>query len=383
MDIRTRLIFALVAMSLASMAALGAFAYSTVGDLLRDNQLAKLEAVAASKEQDLTRVLVAWRDRVRLVTSRTQLRILLGKLSQNGDGESDYRKGLARILEDARQAVPALVGIQLYSRHGEPVASAGTLPEGLAPTQEDLAAAQAEGLHRDAVADPDQRLLVSYLAPMNLVDRRIGSAWVVLSASELSAVTGDYTGLGHTGEALIVRAEGPGVATSLTPLRHDGDAALHRRVEARDGVVQPAIEAVRGVEAMWTEGVDYRGEPVVAATRWLDEPGWGLVVKIDVAEERAAVLALRDTLWKLALSLSAFGIVAGMVLALIFARPIRELAEVAQRIGDGEWDLRVPERAEDEIGQLGMSFNQMKDELVEANRELERRLEDSGAKRPS
>ena len=381
MDIRTRLIFALVAMSLVSMAALGGFAYSAVQDLLRENQLRKLEAVAASKEQDLERVLVAWKDRVRLVTSRTQLRILLDKLSRNGEAEGDYRRGLIDILDDARDAVPALVGIQLYSRRGEPVVASGELPEGMRPTREELAQAHEAAIHRDAVAGPDGDLRVSYLAPMNLVDRRIGSAWVVLSAREISSVTGDFTGLGRTGEALIVRPEADGAALPLTRLRHDPDAALREPIRNGADGVSPELEAARGAEGMWIEAVDYRGAPVYAATRWLSEPGWGLVVKIDVAEEREAVVALRDTLWKLALSLSALGIVAGMVLALIFARPIRELAAVARRIGDGEWDLRADESAEDEVGQLGMTFNQMKDELVAANRELERRLEGAGSQR--
>lgn len=381
MDIRTRLIFALVAMSLVSMAALGAFAYEAVQDLLRANQLRKLEAVAASKEQDLERVLVAWKDRVRLVTSRTQLRILLDKLAQDGEGEQDYRQGLIDILEDTRRAVPALVGIQLYSRRGEPVAASGELPEGMGPTREELARASIEGVHRDAMAGPEGELLVSYLAPMNLVDRRIGSAWVVLSARELAAVTGDYTGLGRTGEALIVRPAEDGAALPLTRLRHDPDAALRELISDDAGRTRPELEAARGAEGLWTDAIDYRGEPVYASTRWLAEPGWGLVVKIDVAEEREAVVALRDTLWKLALSLSALGIVAGMVLAVLFARPIRELASVARRIGDGEWDLRAPESAEDEVGQLGMTFNQMKDELVAANRELERRLDGAGGER--
>ena len=370
MDIRTRLIFALVAISLVSMAAVGTFAYGAVQDLLRENQLRKLEAVAASKEKDLQRVLVAWRDRVNLVTSRTQLRILLAALEE-GD-RPGYRERLERILDDARTSVTSLHGIQLFSREGRPVAHTGELPEADAPSREALAALDGVRIHRDAGEGSVGELLVSYLAPMDLVDRRIGSAWVVLSAQELDDVTAETTGLGGSGETLIVRDDPEEGARVLSGRRHAPKEDLDRR-----GAPSPGLEAVAGVESVFTDAIDYRGVPVYAATRWIADPGWGLVVKVDVAEERGAILALRDTLWKLALSLSAFGIVAGAVLGLVFSGPVRELADVAERIGAGEWDLRAPESAEDEIGQLGMHFNHMTDQLVAANRKLEARLKES------
>jgi HAMP domain-containing protein len=375
LDIRTRLIFALVAISLASMAAVGAFAYGAVQELLLDNQLRKLEAVAASKENDLERVLVAWRDRVRLVTSRTQLRILLAALES--DEREDYRVRLQRILDDARESVTSLHGIELYSRSGRPVARTGELLPGEAPGPEMLAALTDVTVHRDAAHAPDGELLISFLAPMNLVDRRIGSAWVVLSAHELEDVTAETTGLGETGETLIVRSGPDGSVEPLSGRRHDAAAPA----SAQGSAPAPGREAIAGVEGVFTDAVDYRGERVYAATRWIADPGWGLVVKVDVAEEVGAIFALRNTLSKLALSLSAFGIVVGTVRGLVFARPVRDLAAVAERIGDGEWDLRADESAEDEIGQLGMHFNRMTEELVAANRELEARLRRNGDKR--
>ncbi len=367
MDIRTRLIFALVAISMVSMAAVGAFAYGAVQDLLLENQMRKLEAVAVSKENDLQRVLVAWRDRVNLVTSRTQLRILLDAIGDNGN--EDYRARLQRILDDALASVDSLRGIELYSRQGKPVARTGLVSPGGRPKPDDLAALDDVKVHHDAAHAPDGELQISFIAPMNLVDRRIGSAWVVLSAHELDDVTADTTGLGETGETVIVRSDAVGRPIALSGRRHEAsERAASRRAP------EPEREAIGGNERVFTEAVDYRGEPVRAATRWIADPGWGLVVKVDVAEEVAEVIALRDTLMKLALSLSAFGIVVGTVLGLVFARPVRELTEVAERIGDGEWDLRADESSEDEIGQLGMHFNRMTEELVAANRALEARL---------
>ncbi len=63
------------------------------------------------------------------------------------------------------------------------------------------------------------------------------------------------------------------------------------------------------------------------------------------------------------------------------ARPVGRLAEAAARVGEGDFDVRVPDsRSDDEIALLGRAFNNMtrqvkgqRDALIEANIETERR----------
>jgi two-component system nitrogen regulation sensor histidine kinase NtrY len=72
---------------------------------------------------------------------------------------------------------------------------------------------------------------------------------------------------------------------------------------------------------------------------------------------------------------------AGLWMAERLSRPVGRLAGAAQRVGQGDLDVRVPEqRGDDEIAMLGRIFNQMtrqlkgqRDALVETNRQTERR----------
>nr|WP_245191000.1 PAS domain-containing sensor histidine kinase [Jannaschia formosa] len=72
---------------------------------------------------------------------------------------------------------------------------------------------------------------------------------------------------------------------------------------------------------------------------------------------------------------------AGLWIAERLSRPVGQLAGAAQRVGQGDLDVRVPEeRGEDEIAMLGRIFNQMtrqlkgqRDALVETNQQTERR----------
>lgn len=373
MDIRTKLVFALVAVSLGSMFALGSFSYLEARELLRDNALRQLQALAESKKQDLENVSVGWRDRVALITTRRDLGANLAAAREGHAPDAERRA--ERILEDAVAAVPSLRGVAVFTPEGRKVAATGVDPDPDARVQPaSFWMADSPLVYENVNRDPDGGLVVTFVAPVRLDGTLVGAAKVVLSARELLAVAENFTGLGETGEVLLARRTEEGDALILNPLRHDPNAMLTRVISAESSS-DPTVAAVKGLEAMWRRGArDYRGVAVLAASRHLKEFDWGLVVKVDVAEQLRPVMELRSTMWRLALSLSAFAIVAGTVLGLYFARPIHELAEVASRIREGELDLRAKPRSEDEIGLLAETFNRMAAALVEANRELERKM---------
>lgn len=82
-----------------------------------------------------------------------------------------------------------------------------------------------------------------------------------------------------TAETLLVRREGSEVVF-LNELRHRKGTALTLRHEIENGAVPIASKAVQGEEGV-VEGLDYRGVPVVAATRSVPGTPWALVAKID------------------------------------------------------------------------------------------------------
>jgi HAMP domain-containing protein len=372
MDFRTKFVFALVAIALGSMLALGAFTYDAVRDLLRRTAMRQLEAIAEGKKQDLEKVIVAWRDRVQLVASGAQLRETLRRLDP---GDEEAEAAMQALLEGSLRSLRALRGITVYRPDGYPLASAGLTrgaDERLHPATFFLA--EDPVAYENVFHDPEGDLVVAFVAPVRSEGRKLGAVKVLLAASELVAVTQDYTGLGDTGETLMASRTDDGGALVVNNLRHDPGASLALSIppERRE---DPLIQAVSGFEgSVHTGARDYRDHEVWAATRTLAEFDWGLAVKIDAAEETRAATELRDTMARLALSLSAFAIVAGTLLGLYFARPIHELADVARRIGAGELDLRAKTGSEDEIGLLAATFNHMAEELIEKNRELERRV---------
>lgn len=377
MDIRTKLVLTLVAVALASMLVLGVFAFGASREMLQEQALRQLESVAEGKKDDLERAWEAWRDRARLISSRTQLRLSLRRFRATGDAAERAR--MVRILEDARSSVRRLLYAAVLDPDGREIAAAGDLPEGAerspGPTRTTPAS------EPEVTRTADGRLVVTLIEPMRLDGERIGAALVVLDAAELGAIARDYTGLGESGETLLVRAAADGDAEILTPLRHPSEVPDWYLV-SREHSASPALRASRGESGAFAGVDDHTGRHVWASTRPLSRPGWGVVVKIDAEEAEQPALALRETLARLALSLAALAIVAGFVLALFISGPIRELASVAARIRAGEENLRADGDREDEIGELARAFNGMTEELMAANEELARRIEKSKADGP-
>ena len=176
----------------------------------------------------------------------------------------------------------------------------------------------------------------------------------------------DYTGMGKTGETLIVNKD----IVALNQLRWYERAPLKLKISA-----EPALLAAMGKTGI-VETTDYRGEEVLAAYTYIPRTQWGFVAKQDLKEVYAPI---RSMLWNI---LILFAISAAIVyglaifLARAIARPVNEMAEVSKKIGAGDLSARNHVVNADEFAFLAQSFNAMADSVMsqmgiqEANAEI-------------
>ena len=102
----------------------------------------------------------------------------------------------------------------------------------------------------------------------------------------------------RTAETLLVRREGNEVVF-LNELRHRKNTALTLRIPISRKDL-PSARVMRGEqrERVVTEGVDYRGVPVLATLRKIPDSPWYLVAKIDADEINASI---KERTWSLAI----------------------------------------------------------------------------------
>jgi methyl-accepting chemotaxis protein WspA len=189
----------------------------------------------------------------------------------------------------------------------------------------------------------------------------IGFVVLELGNQHVFRIFNDYSGLGDTGETMVVmRMEDE--LTFVAPPRYEPDAAFKYHVKIgseKSTATQKAVQGERGYGA----ALDYRGKPIIAAWSYLPSYRWGMVVKQDMDEAFALVyrqrmvVALLLAATVLAVALLAFW------LARTITRPIREAALVTDRVASGDLTVTCNGQAPGEAGLLLQAIRKMIQDL--------------------
>jgi signal transduction histidine kinase/CheY-like chemotaxis protein/HAMP domain-containing protein len=157
------------------------------------------------------------------------------------------------------------------------------------------------------------------------------------------------TGLGDTGETLIVNKDG----TALNELRWYQHAPLKLKIEA-----EPALLALQGRTGI-VETTDYRKVKVLAAYAHIPRTGWGFVAKQDQQEVYAPIAKMLNHLLVILAIFAVFIILIAVLTANTISRPILEMTNVSKKIHEGDFSARNKIQQADEFGFLGQVFNDM------------------------
>jgi PAS domain S-box-containing protein len=223
-------------------------------------------------------------------------------------------------------------------------------PDGLPPISSAVAKRIPEVLQSKQVTmvdfyrrETDQSIALSILVP--IMDAQTGSQAIGLVALSINPETYLYPfiqswpTLSPTAETLLVRREGNDVLF-LNDLRFQPDAALNLRYPLTETEL-PAAKAALGQTGV-VDGVDYRGEPVLADVRAVPDSPWFLVSKMDIAEVYAP---LRTRLWQTLGLVGAAIFVAGMGLVAVRRQQrvlfYRAQAEAADALRESEKKYQV------------------------------------------
>ena len=207
-------------------------------------------------------------------------------------------------------------------------------------------------------------------APVNIDEKFIGVIAFEVNMDNLYEFIQDTTGLGETGETLLVRKE-DNYVLFLTPLRHDRDAAFKRKGYFGSSFAMPAQEAAGGKNGL-SVVKDYRDKEVLAVWRYIPSLNIGVIVKLDMTEVLMSVNDLREAAIFLSLiALAVIGLVS-FSLANSISRPIKMLIKGTEIIGTGNLDYKVGMKDNDEIGQLSLAFDTMTGNLKTINSSLKK-----------
>lgn len=374
MKLRWKIQLALLSIALLPFLTVGLIGYTQSKRTLQDRFLHHLESVAALQERSVEAIFARNLERLRLVSSRSQLQTSLATLA--GAPAAAEREKIARLIANARDSVEQIRQITIYDAAGNLVASTD-------PDRRTDENAVGEDFFEKALnsgdrvesleASADGHLAVVLTGSLDLDGRKIGVIVLELSGDELLAIAATDKGLGETGETLLAVRAPDGSARYLTPGRFAslGSSLMSAIPSDTDAPIYAALDQR---EAVFTNEIDYRGQHVLAVTRFVETANLGIEVKADRAEAFAPArqLGLLTGLNMLvALILVVF---VSLALTKTILRPVEDLTKSAHVIESGNYDHRVEVRGTDEISDLADAFNLMAQQLTVANRTLEEKV---------
>ena len=163
-------------------------------------------------------------------------------------------------------------------------------------------------------------------------------------------------------------------------MKEDFDQQLGSHIEGDAAILDTIRNNDSGVVQAQLDGVD---SYIAYAT--LEETGWKLCISIDVNEVIAPSIATKQeinditadaqqmvskTLSNVMIRFIIFFALVGMIVIMIsfavagtITRPIQELAQNVEKIGQGNLDVRMKVESGDEVGELAQTFNEMLSDL--------------------
>ncbi|NNE73750.1 MAG: EAL domain-containing protein [Acidimicrobiales bacterium] len=368
LSVRSKILAALVLVSVLPLVLLGVLAYERQAAGFENEVLDRLNGTASALEQQLDAEMDRDLQLVSQVVNDRELRRAVEAHAANPDATTaqDVRAAAFRMVNWP------IISVSVLDPDSEFIATTDQSPDRL--NQSGAAQAVRRGQILGFVAVGPQGSAVSVPHGAIRIDGELlGRVMLEVDLSSLNELTNDYRGLGETGEILIVQREGSvGDAQLIANARLSGAPAFETTIDVRQSEALE-VRALNSVEFTLADYVDRRGVATMATTRQLPLSGWGLVVKVDRAEALQVADDFRTTVLA-ALIMATVAILAlSWLVARMITHPIRRLTDAAAAIAAGDVNTRVAVTTSDEIGALAGAFNAMTDELVDlAGHEAER-----------
>lgn len=370
MNIRTKLTVAFLSLAIIGIGLDGFATFYFAKEQIIKLQGEKLQALASNQKNDLGQVVEAWKNKAKLVASRTQLRALMSE--QLAAPENNHYPKILRILTDAMQSIDKIQFISLCDPSGHEIATVRRFVFEAPPCEAfDKPNLDMYSFQKTWVPYDDGEQLALVTGPVRDEGRVLGSIQVVFVVDELLALVNNFNGLGKTGETLLAQRNLGGDAVFLTPLRYNVNKRLDFSVK-KEQVNVPITQALMKKELFLSHDdvVDYRGVPVLAATAYVDELDWGVVAKIDRDEALLPINSLLTTIVLASIALIVLVFLLGRYISYGITKPIELLVNATKNIIDGDFSRRVEVSSNDEIGLLTRTYNQTLDFLEENTEQL-------------
>lgn len=333
-------------------------------DIMEKESLNFLKTVSKIEKRNIQNILDQNKERLRLVASRTQLRLSLKKHLEDPGGP--HLEKINFIIIDALESIDDFKVISVIDRTGTIAASTDPGRIGTSPPQSPL--------HRrlestEIFLDEGGRLRGQLSGPLSLDGEIIGTIVIETSLMDILKAVENTWDYGETTELLLASRTEDALRV-ITPLRFDRSGAGRSDENALKRLI------LAGQSMTPTDSVDYRGQEVIAVIRPFVGTDWSMVLKIDRSEAFQGLQKIETAFLFVVLSTMLLIVVMAVKISKSITTPLSNLSRSIQSIQQGDLPAKLPVDSRDEIGDLSQSFNAMTDSLSQTKQALVEKVEE-------
>jgi signal transduction histidine kinase len=380
MLITEKLIVVFLTISIIPLFIFAFIIYLQTEQYIKKENIDKLNAIATIQKNGVQNMLDQNIERLIMFTNIVQLKEELDHYDKQNSIQS--QQFINKLLNSAKAEIPSFKDITVLDTNGKVVAS----------TNKEIGSNQSKadyflnGINHNNVTiifkdKENPNIIREYLTgPLVLNGRTIGVAAIESdSANRFFTALQNYDGLGQTGEFYVAKKDKKGDAQLISPLRFVSNAPLNIKV-GKNEIDLPIIQAtILKKENLNTDTIDYRGEPVLSATRYIKDADWGMVIKIDKKEAFGSLDNLKYLIIITGTVIGFLIIASSLVIGKSITKPIIKLRNAAKEIANGNIDgglntvnnFTLPKNiyadSKDEIKHLAFQFEKMRQNIQTTN----------------
>lgn len=371
MSLRTRLLIILIVVITIPSYLVSRVIFSNVESILLQNQGEQLDVIAQAKEQQVSQFFRSKSNFLEVIASESELHAYL-ELLANGEAQAANTQEIRDYLLREVQSPSIFSSIAVYENQELAVATYDVPEADISFTKEILSQHQKNNStsffynpsldYVYIIVDTPPELEIQ----ANLVQK--------IHVEEITRNIIDYYGLGETGEIILVQRAVNGDAEFVHDRRFEDDGQAKETI-SKDKLSSPAVQALLHNETLLYEAEDYRNEKVLAATRYLPELDWGVVVKKDLQEIQNELDSIESIFFLVTAMIIAVSAVISFAIASSIVSPLVTLTQLSQELSKkvvGE--VTFPKRFlsdSSELGVLTRSFQKMAKSIYHSKMTLE------------
>ena len=310
-----------------------------------------------------------------IITTDPMIQILVSELNQSS--EEDLQAAIEekrRVFLAQIQAFQTLIGFSIGFEDVKIIGMNGDTLFSLGRTEKDnfqydplfQKGLQSSFVDFEEFQNNKKMIVISPIFAKNskIGDEAIGVAISRMRTTAIDSILLNRSGLGETGEIYIVNSN----FLMLSESRFIENTIFNQKVNTTP--VQKCFNEGINFEGLYT---DYRNVSTYGSSYCANDLGFVLLAEIDEAETIQPIQTLQGRIFQTGLFITAGMVIFAFIISRTLSKPLIKLKNAANKIADGNFEVRTKITTKDEIGELSYAFDSMAQKLQESLIEIKQK----------